>query len=236
MLTPATVAAAPRSGARVRRDIGHRLSDSAAARSQRDRAYESLRRLLILRQVPEGQRLREVPWSERLGVNRTALREALSRLHSEGLVVEGEKTGYLVPVLTDEDRGDILEARLVIEVAAVERIIARGACRRENLAPLRKLCEELEWMLQRDYALELCEADHRFHDALIRLAANQRLEQVYRCLPHVGPPDMRLAPRECIAQARQMLADHRELLEAMQARRSDAAGEILRRHYRLQGG
>ncbi|MBI4581015.1 MAG: GntR family transcriptional regulator, partial [Planctomycetes bacterium] len=47
--------------------------------SQRDQAYSRLRRLLILQQTPEGKRLREAEWAEKLGVNRTALREAFAR-------------------------------------------------------------------------------------------------------------------------------------------------------------
>ena len=54
----------------------------AKPETQRDRAYHQLRRLLILQQVPEGIRLRETEWSQRLGVNRSALREAFVRLCS----------------------------------------------------------------------------------------------------------------------------------------------------------
>ncbi len=67
--------------------------------SLREQAYHRLRRLLILQQIPEGQRLRETEWAERLGVNRTALREAFARLEAEGFIELGAKTGYFIPVL-----------------------------------------------------------------------------------------------------------------------------------------
>src|SRR5690606_42004878 len=50
--------------------------------SQRDQAYHRIRRLLILQHVAEGERLREAHGADRLGVNRTALREAFARLEA----------------------------------------------------------------------------------------------------------------------------------------------------------
>ena len=72
--------------------------------SLREQANNRLRRLLILEQIPEGQRLREAEWAERLNVNRTALREAFARLEAEGFIERGPKTGYFVPTLTNKDK------------------------------------------------------------------------------------------------------------------------------------
>src|SRR3970040_6845 len=89
---------------------------------QRDQAYFRFRRLLILQQVSQGERLREADWADRLGVNRTALREAFARLEAEGLIEKGPKTGYFAPKLTPEDILEIVEVRVMLEGGAIERI------------------------------------------------------------------------------------------------------------------
>ena len=94
--------------------------------SKREVAYERLRRILILQQVPEGVRLRESEWTKRLNVNRSALREAFARLEAEGLIETGDKTGYFVPVLVMEDMMEVVVVRIALEGAAIELICEAG--------------------------------------------------------------------------------------------------------------
>src|SRR5437016_4744197 len=86
-------------------------TNPAEVRSQRDQAYHRIRRLLILQQVAEGERLRESQWATQLRVNRTALREAFARLEAEGLIEKGLKTGYYLPILTGRCIEEIIEVR-----------------------------------------------------------------------------------------------------------------------------
>src|SRR5215204_3438387 len=90
--------------------------------SQRDQAYTALKKLLILQQIPEGERLREPRWADELRVNRMALREAFARLEAEGLIEKGDRTGYFVPVLSERDLREILRVRVVLENGAIEQI------------------------------------------------------------------------------------------------------------------
>src|SRR5579871_5778012 len=90
--------------------------------SQREQAYHGLRNLLILQQIDAGKRLREPEWAERLGVHRTALREAFARLEADGLVERGPRTGYFVPQLKSDDVAEITKIRLGLECMAVDEI------------------------------------------------------------------------------------------------------------------
>jgi DNA-binding GntR family transcriptional regulator len=99
-------------------------STSAAPVSQRDQAYLALRRLLLVQKIPEGERLAEPEWAQRLGINRSALREAFARLEAEGFIVRGPSTGYFVPQLSDEDIRQVIQVRSILECGAVELICA----------------------------------------------------------------------------------------------------------------
>jgi DNA-binding GntR family transcriptional regulator len=197
---------------------------------QRTRAYESLRSVLVTGQISGGERLRETEWSCRLGVNRVALREALARLHSETLVVVGEKTGYFVPRLGKNDFKEILDIRLLTESYAVEQIIGFGLNRPRHLKSLHELCNELEWILKKGYTKSLYQADSLFHEKLISLGGNQRLIAVHRCLPQIPFVDTVLYPQQWSIMGRNILTQHRLILEGIQRGRSSQVKKVLQKH------
>jgi len=200
------------------------------AGSQRDQAYHRLRRLLILQQTPEGKRLREAEWAEKLGVNRTALREAFARLEAEGLIEKGPITGYFVPELTGEDILEISEIRVMLEGGAIERICRLGLNTPRHLKSVRQACDQLERLLEEAYYLGVAEADRRYHEALIRTAGNKRLIMLYDRAPlPIIPPEV-VSGREWDATVRRTLEEHRGILEAVLEGNKIRAQEMLRTH------
>ena len=83
----------------------------------RDIAYKELRRLLTNAGFKPGTRFGEIEWSERLGVYRGAVREALAILSHEGLLSRQGRS-FVVPVLDDRDILEIYQVRIALETAA----------------------------------------------------------------------------------------------------------------------
>jgi DNA-binding GntR family transcriptional regulator len=154
--------------------------DKPPSASLRDVAYRGLRRLLVLQQVEPGARLREPEWSKKLGVNRTALREAFARLEAEGLIERGTATGYFVPRLTDADVLEVTKLRILLECFAIDEICSRP---RRSLDSLAQACEELAQFVRGRYSLGAMEADRRFHEALVDAAGIRRLSALYLRAP-----------------------------------------------------
>lgn len=99
-----------------------------------DRAYATLLDEIQSGTLAPGAVLGEVEQAERLGVSRTPMREALSRLASDGLV---EQQSPRVTVVTDINTDDI---RALFEVRrALEESAARLAAERGDSAAFRKL-------------------------------------------------------------------------------------------------
>lgn len=71
-----------------------------------------------------GERLDEVRLTERFGVSRTPIREALSRLVAQGILIPGEKRGVRVAEYTREELAQVFEAMHEIE-AACARVAAQ---------------------------------------------------------------------------------------------------------------
>ena len=60
--------------------------------------------------IPPGARLDEVKLTERFGVSRTPIREALTRMTAQGILVPGEKLGVQVADYTREQLAQIFES------------------------------------------------------------------------------------------------------------------------------
>jgi DNA-binding GntR family transcriptional regulator len=195
--------------------------------SQREHAYRSLRRLLVLQQIEPGQRLREPRWAQRLRVHRTALREAFARLEAEGMIERGAQTGYFVPELTVADYAEIAKLRLALECLAIEEVCAATS---PDLAPMEGACEAFARLMEGGYSLGAIEADRRFHEALIDAARMRRLSGLYQRAPlpliHGDTEDQDRWREACL----RTLDEHRKVLAALAARDAAEAKRVLRAH------
>ncbi len=102
-----------------------------------DRAYLTLRGEILDDELRAGTVLAEVEQSQRLGVSRTPLREALSRLASEGLVSPHSGRGVVVTPVSADNVTELFEVREALEVQA-----SRLAARRRDPATFAQLREE----------------------------------------------------------------------------------------------
>jgi DNA-binding GntR family transcriptional regulator len=195
--------------------------------SQREQAYNALRRLLVLQQVEAGKRLREPQWAERLRVHRTALREAFARLEAEGMIQRGAQTGYFVPELTADDLAEITKLRLAFECLAIDEVCAHTPT---NLSAMKQASEEFERFMEGEYSLGVLEADRRFHEALIESAGMRRLSDLYHRAPlpliHGDTENLDGWRKSCA----RTLSEHRQILAALSARDPEKAKRILRVH------
>ena len=195
--------------------------------SQREHAYRSLRRLLVLQQIEPGQRLREPQWAQRLRVHRTALREAFARLEAEGMIERGAQTGYFVPELTVADYAEIAKLRLALECLAIEEVCSAAS---PDLAAMEGACEAFARLMEGGYSLGAIEADRRFHEALIDAAQMRRLSSLYQRAPlpliHGDTEDPDRWREACV----RTLAEHRQILAALAARDAAEAKRVLRAH------
>ncbi|HLU63119.1 MAG TPA: GntR family transcriptional regulator, partial [Protaetiibacter sp.] len=91
-----------------------------------DRAYETLRREILQWRLAPGTVLGEVEQAGRLGISRTPLREALSRLAADGLVETQAGRGLVVASVSPEVVRGLFELREALETAASALAAQRG--------------------------------------------------------------------------------------------------------------
>ncbi|MGG5173011.1 GntR family transcriptional regulator [Pseudarthrobacter sp. J1738] len=91
-----------------------------------ERAYQSLHDDILQWQLPPGTVLTEVEQSQRLGISRTPLREALSRLSAEGLTTATGGRGVVVTDVSAERVRELFELRVALDSQAAALAAQRG--------------------------------------------------------------------------------------------------------------
>jgi DNA-binding GntR family transcriptional regulator len=84
-----------------------------------DWVYEELKNAIVELRLPPGEPLREASLADRLGVSKTPIREALTRLEREGLVETTSFKGAVVTGYSRQDLIEVYELRELLENRAV---------------------------------------------------------------------------------------------------------------------
>ncbi len=121
-----------------------------------------------------GERLREEGLAKSLGVSRGPVREALSQLEREGLVVIQRNRGTFVARLTREDADEIYSLRRVLERLAVQRAIQHATA--AQFDAMQRVVETMDAYTERGITeQEAAELDMQFHELLYQASDHKRL-------------------------------------------------------------
>ena len=192
-----------------------------------DQVYQTLRGHLRDGTILAGQPLQEVQLAEKLGVSRTPVREALTRLASEGLLASDGRS-FVVPSLSLEDVDDIYEVRFLLEPAAMRRVAELTPATAVR-APIDEALAAASVAYKANDADAFREANIRFRNAWIALVPNSRLVRaIEQYADHMmriraltlGDPKVRNI----------VLKGLKRIAEALAAGDGDAAASAMRDH------
>jgi DNA-binding GntR family transcriptional regulator len=140
-----------------------------------DRVYETLKGRLIRRELGPGSKVSLHELAATLGVSRSPVHHALTRLVAEGLLTVKSRRGYYVNALTAGAVADGYDVRLALELQAAERSVGHAPA--EALSRFRELLAETEAAVSH---AEWDSANADFHEHQVDLAENALLSRFYR--------------------------------------------------------
>src|SRR5580704_2078668 len=142
-------------------------------------AYEGLRADLLACRILPGKKLKIQELCTRFSVSLGAVREALARLTSEGLVVAEPQRGFRAAPITAEELRDLTMVRIEIEGLCLRRAVALGdlAWESQVVAALHRLSRTPERVADdpRRVTEEFSQAHGAFHAALVAACGSQTL-------------------------------------------------------------
>jgi DNA-binding GntR family transcriptional regulator len=180
---------------------------------------------IVAGELVAGDALREAELAEAFGVARNTVREALRLLTQGGLASYAMHRGVTVRRHTPEEVAAIFEVREILEAAAARRA---GSVNEAEAAPLRRAIEASERAEADGDVKALHTANLDFHSALVGLAGNPKLDDIFGGL--LAELRLILAPLDRESVGGPWLRRNRELMELLMSADSDAFRERLQRY------
>jgi DNA-binding GntR family transcriptional regulator len=192
-----------------------------------DDGYVPQRQQIVTGRLQPNERQVELDHSERLGVGRSAIRTALVRLESEGLVERERHRGAKVRLVDEHEAVEILEAR-----AMLEGLAARHAARHatpEDVAELRTILAGMRTRLDAGDLLGASDQNAVLHHRILQISGHATAQ---RLISTMRSQLVRFQFRTILVPGRpeRSFAEHSAIVDALAAGDGDAAEAAVRRH------
>jgi DNA-binding GntR family transcriptional regulator len=202
-------------------------SDDQTPSTLRTHIVKVVRSQILSGKYRPGERLNESQIAREFNVSRIPVREALSQLQEQGLVMNHERRGMFVMQLSPEEVQQINSLRLVLETEAM--LLARANMTPEIMAELTDLVDQMEaWQ---GPLIDAAALDRKFHQVIWRATGNPYLQRMleslttslfaHKALEHVSQEIRRWR-----------LNHHRSLLDAITGTDTDPQMALLT-HFRM---
>ncbi|MCC7274521.1 MAG: GntR family transcriptional regulator [Alphaproteobacteria bacterium] len=195
-----------------------------------EKAYETIRDGIVRGIYPQGSHITAQSLAAASGLSRTPVREAMRRLHAEGLIRFIANRGAFVSSWSESEIHQIYELRVLLEGFAAEAA-ARHATD-EQLAELRRLANEMESFVQSDGEPEIdaiAARNNAFHKLIVQASGNSRLQGLLSAIVEV-PLVLSTFRRYDLREMRRSMTQHAELVTALEAHDGEWARSVMESH------
>ena len=197
------------------------------AKSLLDRAYNEIKFRIITCRYRPGEVLSEAAISLELKIGRTPIHQAIHHLMMDGLVSIMPRKGVMVRPVSIDEAMEITGVRLVTECYCAR--LAADRADDSELQRLQDIVESSEKIIEERNVEQMMLLDREFHDILARAARNSVLADVLRNLHERSLRFWFISLRDP-DHHRNVWAQHRAIVKALQSRQPDAAEAAMREH------
>jgi len=191
------------------------------------RVQQEIERRILTGEIKAGARIGEAALADSLGVSRGPVREAMRGLERAGLVEIAANRGAIVRSIGLDEVVSLYELRGAIFAYACERVARRRTD--AVVAALRREVVAMEEAVARDELETYYRLNVAFHASLLELSGNARARSTYEGVVK----EMHLFRRRSLSKVPNVgasLAEHREILDAIERGDEAAAREAGRLH------
>ena len=193
-------------------------------------AYRTIRDGIVSGVYRPGDHLTAQGLAAASGISRTPVREAMRRLHAEGLIRFIANRGAFVTNLDERDISKIYDLRVVLESYAAETAAQEATA--AQIDGLEQLAREMAAAVELSPAPDIdrvTQLNSEFHKLIVTAAANPRLETALASIVEM-PLVLRTFLRYRQDELRRSMSQHLELVEALRARDGTWARSVMSSH------
>jgi DNA-binding GntR family transcriptional regulator len=186
-------------------------------------AANAVREMIMLGELPVGTRIRQRELAAELQVSRTPMREALSKLASEGLIGTDQSGQAVVCRPSVQELQELYEIREALESLAAVHAVDRR--RPEDVSRLRRIISHIDQAASADEWVQL---NAEFHQTLYGIAGRAELAKLVEALRRRTEVYVRILVEAGNSTGAQR--GHREIVDALEAGDRDAISSLVREH------
>ncbi|TVQ21928.1 MAG: GntR family transcriptional regulator [Spirochaetaceae bacterium] len=188
------------------------------------RVYKVLKQMILDGDLKSGERLAQDELAQRLGVSRTPLLSAFSKLEREMLVQTIPRRGSYVRSFTRSELLDVYDIRLRLEPLGARGAAANGTA--EQIERLDALTAEYRQLVADHDSERVKHQDFEFHTLIMQMSGNTFLSSFVASSNIILIANV----QGLIKSAEESLAEHLELVDAIRAHDGESAEELMYQH------
>jgi DNA-binding GntR family transcriptional regulator len=191
--------------------------------------YDHVKSLICNIVIKPGEQINIEHLADELGVSRTPVREALLRLQQDGLVQFIPRVGCFCTDITNQDMEDIFEFREILEPYMARKATPRLTD--QDLQHVRQSFQPLTQEIASGQYQGFLQSEIEFHNLLIECAGNRKIAEVMNGLNDhlLRVRVLSLSSHEHVERS---FNEHIAVLEALERRDAEGAGDAMARHVR----
>ncbi|MBF0817177.1 GntR family transcriptional regulator [Microbacterium paludicola] len=190
--------------------------------SLRDQVVGIMRQRIVSGELRPGSIYSVSLLARELGVSNSPVREAMLELQNRGLVSAVPNRGFCVVKLTERERADVLEVRMMLEVPAMTRLADAGMP--AAIAGFRPTADEIMAAADGGDIVAFLEADRRFHLGLTGLLGNAQLVET---IGDLRDRTRLFADKSAVLRSAR---EHLDLLDLLENGNAKGAGRAMAAH------
>jgi len=193
------------------------------------KAYQILKTMIMDRQLLPGEKIPQEKLAEDLGISRTPLINALKFLEKEKLVQSIPRRGFFMRTFTQKEMISIFELREVLEGLAARK--AAQKITDNQIVQLGKFFKQFAGEKDIDDIRAYAREDRRFHKFLLDIGAKEFLKSMLETYNVISYSYQVVSPEGLVRHPRETIREHRAMIEAIANRDTEAAENLMRRHF-----
>jgi len=208
-------------------------NETVQRKTLKDEIFDVLHKRIIAGKYAPGEWLRQEDIASQLGVSQTPVREALDLLVSSGLAERVPYTGVRVAQLSADEIIDSYGMRLLLEPAATRW--AATLIQRDELDRLYGILGEMKNQVTLNDMSTQRQLSREFHLSIVAASRNTLMIRVYQAVANTFPDwmlyEVMFRRPELLAESlAQEYAEHKAIVDALAAKKSDQAAQKALEH------
>ena len=193
------------------------------------KVYEGLKESILDGKIPPGAKLNESQVAQQMGTSTTPVREAFRLLAAEGFLKIEPWKGAVVQEYTTDEIMEVFQCREVLETLALDLTITKLEQMPSREEEFRRIGQEIALSEGEDAFSGFVDRNSGIHDFWIKGSGNRRLIALMESLSDVLLHDRNVSAMDQQRRA-EIIQEHREIFQAVQALDREAARKALIRH------